>query len=146
MAKFEEAYKLLPSAPGSGRAEGLLTRVRTESSDYLRDFARHSEAIQSWDHKKPFGWFKSVSAFFFGKEWVTNSSWHDFFGLLPLLSGSLIISIIALVVAVPFSVGAAIYVNQLANPWEQSIVKPAIEFVQAIPSVVLGFFGISFWT
>ncbi|NNM31202.1 MAG: phosphate ABC transporter permease subunit PstC, partial [Akkermansiaceae bacterium] len=73
---------------------------------------------------------------------VTNSSWHDFFGLLPLFTGSLLISVIALAVAVPFSVGAAIYVNQLAHPWEQHIIKPAIEFVQAIPSVVLGFFGI----
>jgi phosphate transport system permease protein len=83
-----------------------------------------------------------VGAFFFGTEWVTNSSWHDFYGLLPLLSGSVLISIIALVVAVPFAIGAAIYVNQLASRLEQNLIKPAIEFVQAIPSVVLGFFGI----
>ncbi len=49
---------------------------------------------------------------------------------------------IALIVAVPFSIGAAIYVNQLARRWEQNLIKPAIEFIQAIPSVVLGFFGI----
>jgi phosphate transport system permease protein len=49
---------------------------------------------------------------------------------------------IALAVAVPFSIAAAVYVNQLASFREQSLVKPAIEFIGAIPSVVLGFFGI----
>ena len=78
----------------------------------------------------------------FGKHWITNSSWHDFYGLLPLFTGSLLISIIALTVSVPFAVAAAIYVNQIARFKEQSFVKPAIEFIGAIPSVVLGFFGI----
>jgi len=43
---------------------------------------------------------------------------------------------------VPFSVASAIYVNQLAGPFEQNLIKPTIEFIQAIPSIVLGFFGI----
>ena len=73
---------------------------------------------------------------------MTNSSWHDFYGLLPLFSGSLAISVVALLVAVPFSVAGAIYVNQLASTREQNWIKPAIEFIGAIPSVVLGFFGI----
>ncbi len=133
---------MLPAAPGSARAEGRLTQVRTETAAYLRDFERHSAAVQEWDHRKDFGWFKSVTMFFFGKDWVTNSDWHDFFGLMPLFTGSLLISVIALVVAVPFALGAAIYVNQLASLWEQRAIKPAIEFIQAIPSVVLGFFGI----
>lgn len=45
--------------------------------------------------------------------------------------------------AVPFGVGAAIYVNQMASAREQRMIKPCIEFIAAFPSVVLGFFGIA---
>jgi phosphate transport system permease protein len=119
-----------------------LEQVRRMTPAYLRDFERARTAAGEWRHDQPYGWLRSIGAFFFGTEWVTNSSWHDFYGLLPLLTGSVLISLIALTVAVPFSVGAAIYVNQLAHPAEQHVIKPAIEFVQAIPSIVLGFFGI----
>jgi phosphate transport system permease protein len=53
------------------------------------------------------------------------------------------VSVIALFMAVPLGVGAAIYINQFASAREQRLVKPAIEFISAIPSVVLGFFGIA---
>jgi phosphate transport system permease protein len=52
------------------------------------------------------------------------------------------IAIIALSIAIPVSISAAIYVNHFAKPHEQALVKPIIEFIQAIPSVVLGFVGI----
>ena len=84
----------------------------------------------------------SVVTFFLGTEWVTNSSWNDVYGLMPLFSGSCMIALIAIFIAVPFSVAAAIYVNQIAGPLEQNLIKPTIEFIQAIPSIVLGFFGI----
>jgi phosphate transport system permease protein len=51
--------------------------------------------------------------------------------------------VVALLLAVPLGVGAAIYVNQIATPLEQRFIKPSIEFISAIPSVVLGFFGIA---
>tara|TARA_R110002096_G_scaffold43413_5_gene117032 strand:+ start:3906 stop:5945 length:2040 start_codon:yes stop_codon:yes gene_type:complete len=95
-----------------------------------------------WHHDDSLSIVGSTSAFVLGRNWITNSSWHDFYGLLPLFTGSFLISIIALVVAVPFSIAAAIYVNQLAGPRQQQFIKPAIEFIGAIPSVVLGFFGI----
>jgi phosphate transport system permease protein len=49
----------------------------------------------------------------------------------------------ALTIAIPLGVAAAIYVNQMAQPMEQRFIKPYIEFISAIPSVVLGFFGIA---
>ncbi len=64
-------------------------------------------------------------------------------GVLPLFFGSLLISVIALVIAIPLGLGAAVYVNQVARPIEQKFIKPTIEFISAIPSVVLGFFGIA---
>lgn len=140
--KFQAAYERLPRAVGSPLADAKLQEMREMVPRFRRDFDRNRERAQAWRHDEPFSWGKSIAMFFFGKDWVTNSSWHDFYGLLPLLTGSLLISAIALTVSVPFSIGAAIYVNQLARLWEQNLIKPAIEFVQAIPSVVLGFFGI----
>lgn len=62
---------------------------------------------------------------------------------MPLLTGSLLISLVALLIATPISVSAAIYTNQFATDREKEIIKPVIEFIQAIPSVVLGFIGIA---
>ncbi|MDA1006396.1 MAG: hypothetical protein O3A87_07930, partial [Verrucomicrobia bacterium] len=112
LVALKAAMELVPRAPGSKEAEARLTQIRSELPDVLQDFSRNSVMVQEWRHDKPYGWWRSISAFFFGKDWVTNSSWHDFFGLLPLFTGSLLISVIALMVAVPFAVSAAIYVNQ----------------------------------
>ncbi|MBI3877485.1 MAG: phosphate ABC transporter permease subunit PstC, partial [Verrucomicrobia bacterium] len=60
-----------------------------------------------------------------------------------LFTGSLLIAVLALVIAIPLGVAAAIYVNQVATRTEQKLIKPYIEFISAIPSVVLGFFGIA---
>lgn len=98
---------------------------------------------RDWDPGRdvPFG--ASLAAFFLGQRWVTNSEWHDRYGLLPLLVGSFLISAVAIAIAVPFSVAAAIFVSEFASSAERNIVKPAIEFIAAIPSIVLGFFGIT---
>ncbi len=64
------------------------------------------------------------------------------FNIVPLLIGSLKVTIIALLFSVPLALGAAIYVSQLAKPKVKEIVKPAIELLSGIPSVVLGFFGL----
>jgi len=104
--------------------------------------AQNAKRIPNWKHDRPVSWPASIGSFFFGPDWVTNSSWHEFYGLMPLFLGSLLIAIVAIAVSVPFSVSAAIYVNQLAPFKEQSLVKPAIEFIEAIPSVVLGLFGV----
>jgi phosphate transport system permease protein len=101
------------------------------------------ERLKAWDQNKPYSPIESFSRFVFGTKWVTQSFWQDWYGFLPLFIGSLCISFTALLVAVPFGVGAAIYVNQLASPAEANFIKPYIEFISAIPSVVLGFFGIA---
>lgn len=132
----------LPAKFASEPAADLIERVREGASDYLVFLQERTEKANEWQWDQPVGYVYSTTAFFFGTEWITNSSWRDFYGLLPLFTGSLMISLIALAVAVPFSVGAAIYVNRLATRWEQNIIKPVIELVQAIPSVVLGIFGI----
>jgi phosphate transport system permease protein len=99
--------------------------------------------LEKWDPLTPLPWYVGITDFFFNTNWLTASSWQDYYGIVPLLVGSLLISIVALGIAVPLGVGAGIYVNQIATPWEQHLIKPAIEFISAIPSVVLGFFGVA---
>lgn len=110
--------------------------------DVEEDIAAAAAEAQEWSCDRAHSFFSTLVAFFFGSRWETNSTFQDFYGLLPLLAGSALISLIALTFAVPIGVASAVYVNQLAKPAEASMIKPLIEFVQAIPSVVLGIFGI----
>lgn len=102
----------------------------------------HRQKLADWDPRQPISKWRAIGAFLSGKNWLTASDQQDWYGLLPLLTGSLLISSIALFFAVPFGVGAAIYVNQIAGSAERHFIKPYIEFISAIPSVVIGFFGI----
>lgn len=110
---------------------------------YATELAGAEAKLTAWDQAKPVSWFESFNAFAFGRHWITGSFWQDWYGVIPLFTGSLLISFLALLIAIPLGVAAAIYVNQLARPVEQKIIKPYIEFIAAIPSVVLGFFGIA---
>jgi phosphate transport system permease protein len=110
---------------------------------YFKEVELIAGRMAAWDQSKPIGWLESFNAFAFGRKWVTASFWHDWYGIIPLLTGSLLIAFIALLIALPLGVAAAVYVNQVARPAEQKIIKPYIEFISAIPSVVLGFFGIA---
>jgi len=110
---------------------------------YAQSIPVTAQAMATWDQTKPIGWWESFNAFAFGREWVTASFWQDWYGVIPLFTGSLLISFLALLLAIPLGIAAAIYVNQVARPTEQKFIKPYIEFISAIPSVVLGFFGIA---
>src|SRR4051812_3694933 len=64
------------------------------------------------------------------------------FALLPLILGTLKVTIVSMVIAVPLGVGVAVYVSQYASPRVREVVKPAVELLAGIPSVVLGFFAL----
>jgi len=145
-ARQIEAMKaLMVQAPSFTDAE--LTRRMEKFQEFVRGYFKEVEEIarkmDAWDQTKPVSWLEALNAFAFGREWITASFWQDWYGIIPLLSGSLLIAFLALLIALPLGVAAAIYVNQVARPWEQKVIKPYIEFISAIPSVVLGFFGIA---
>ncbi len=73
--------------------------------------------------------------------WQPVSQIHKY-NIVPLFIGSLKATLVALLFAVPFSLGAAIYVSQLAAPRTRELLKPVIEMLAGIPSVVLGFFAL----
>lgn len=64
------------------------------------------------------------------------------YNIIPLIIGSLKATLVALLVSIPLGVGAAIYVSQLAPPRWRELIKPTIELLSGIPSVVLGFFAL----
>jgi phosphate transport system permease protein len=64
------------------------------------------------------------------------------FGLLPLIIGTVKVTIVSMAVAVPLGVGSALYISQYARPRTREILKPLIELLAGIPSVVLGFFAL----
>jgi phosphate transport system permease protein len=74
-----------------------------------------------------------------------STRWYpieDYYGILPLISGSLIVTILAMVIALPFGIGTAIYIGEIAPQSVNEILKPLVEILAGIPSVVLGFIGI----
>ncbi len=135
-----------PPALAKGSSPELqdrLEKFKEATTHYLASFPETEQKLEQWNPLEPVPWYRAVTSFLFGKSWITNSFWQDVYGVIPLLSGSLMVSAIALSIAVPFGVCAAIYVNEIAGAKEQHFIKPAIEFIAAIPSVVLGFFGIA---
>jgi phosphate transport system permease protein len=94
-----------------------------------------------------FGFFSEVSiiAFLTDTEWTPLFS-NKRFGILPLLSGTILTTLIAVSVAVPLGLVIAIYLSEYANPILRNIVKPVLEVLAAIPTVVYGFFALEFVT
>ena len=132
-----------PPALTSAKERKAFTKWKAEVEAYLKQLPAVVEKLRAWDPNKPVPAYRAITSFLFGTQWVTASFWQDWYGIIPLLVGSLMVSIVALVIAVPLGVCGAIYVSEIASPIEKSLIKPYIEFISAIPSVVLGFFGIA---
>jgi phosphate transport system permease protein len=86
--------------------------------------------------------FKTVSFsdFIFGKEWYPTSE-NARFGIYPLIVASVSVTLLASIIAVPLSMAIAIYLAEVAHSTVREIVKPVIEIIASIPSVIIGFFG-----
>jgi phosphate transport system permease protein len=80
--------------------------------------------------------------FLFGLTWDPKFRGGSSFGLIPLLWGTLYISFVAMVVAIPLGLFTAIYLSEYASPRVRAVVKPAIEVIAGIPTVVFGLFAL----
>jgi phosphate transport system permease protein len=136
---------LLSSAPAmpSPELQARLDKFKQLTRTFVATFPVIEGEVETWDYRRPVPWWQGFTSFMFGRDWITASFWQDWYGVIPLLVGSCMVSFVALLIAVPLGVGAAVYVNQIATPAEQRLIKPCIEFISAFPSVVLGFFGIA---
>ncbi|MEO8795122.1 MAG: phosphate ABC transporter permease subunit PstC [Daejeonella sp.] len=84
----------------------------------------------------------SVLEFLGGKEWFPTAQPAAQFGAWPLILGTLYVSLIAILIALPLGLTTAIYLAEIADPKMRNILKPIIELLAGIPSVVYGFFGL----
>jgi phosphate transport system permease protein len=87
----------------------------------------------------------SVVDFLTGKDWSPLFE-PAHFGVLPLVAGTFVVTIVACLVALPFGLGSAIYLSEYARPRARSFLKPALEVLAGIPTVVFGFFALTFVT
>ena len=87
----------------------------------------------------------TVKQFLTGKEWSPLFS-DPAFGIRPLVQGTLIISGIAMLVAVPLGLGTAIYLSEYASRRVRAVVKPTLELLAGIPTVVFGYFALTYFT
>ncbi len=85
----------------------------------------------------------SFKEFFFTTNWRPEAAGASQYGALALICGSLAVSLIAMVIAVPFGVGVAVYLSEFCKSRTKEILKIVIELLAAIPSVVWGFIGIT---
>jgi phosphate transport system permease protein len=91
--------------------------------------------------------FETVSVW----EFLTNTAWSPLFanpqyGVLPLVSGTVTVTAIALVVAIPMGTIIAIYLSEFASHRTRETVKPALELIAAVPTIVFGYFALLFLT
>ena len=84
----------------------------------------------------------SVKDVFAGAEWFPTATPAAQFGFLPLITGTLWVSLFAILFALPFGLSVAIYMSEVANSRVRNLLKPIIELLSGIPSVVYGFFGL----
>jgi phosphate transport system permease protein len=84
-------------------------------------------------------------------DFLTGTTWAPLFepahfGVLPLVAGTLLVTAIASAVAMPLGLGAAIYLSEYASPRTRGILKPAFEILAGIPTIVFGYFALTFMT
>jgi phosphate transport system permease protein len=138
-----EHLLVAPPSLSNAKARHLFAQWEKGVREYLAQFPATLQQLHAWNPHAPVPAYRAITSFLFGSNWITASFWQDWYGVIPLLVGSVMVALVALLIAVPLGVSAAIYVSEVATRAEKRLIKPYIEFISAIPSVVLGFFGIA---
>jgi phosphate transport system permease protein len=97
--------------------------------------------------EETFGFFQKVSIFeyAFGTKWSALIEPRSF-GVLPLVWGTVIVAGIAGMIALPIGLGAAVFLSEYASPRTRSILKPTLEVLAGVPTIVYGFFAVNWVT
>lgn len=95
--------------------------------------------------EQAFEFFREVSltSFLFGTTWTALFKTPEY-GVLPLVAGTLWITLIALLVALPLGLLSAVYLSEYASPRARNVLKPALELLAGVPTIVYGFFAVTF--
>jgi phosphate transport system permease protein len=88
----------------------------------------------------------SLAEFFTSREWLPFFRNNPSYGILPLVCGTFLVTCIAMAVAVPVGIGCAIFLSEYATDRVRRIIKPILEILAGIPTIVYGFFALTFVT
>ena len=89
--------------------------------------------------------FVSISQwdFFTGTVWDPTNPVEPLYGMVPLLVATLVVTFLSALIAIPIGLGATIYLSEIAHPRIKKVMKPAVEVLAGLPSVMLGFFALT---
>jgi phosphate transport system permease protein len=147
------ATELLLSRGGSGIQAGDLVRVENEvmlvkaATGQAATVVRGQQGTEAVAHAANVALFRgkrvSLVEFFTGTKWSPQIGQ---FGILPLVTATLMTSVIAMLVALPLGLSVAIYLSEYASERARKILKPILEVLSGIPTVVYGYFALTFMT
>jgi phosphate ABC transporter, permease protein PstC len=128
-----EDYELLSEKLGEviGSSSGIIAFLPEEYAP------RNQAGVKALPEEKI-----NPADFFAGREWMPTATPSPQFGIFPLIMGTLWVSFFAILIALPLGLGVAVYLSELAGERTRKVLKPAIELLAGIPSVVYGFFGL----
>ena len=139
---LSELLGSVPLTPGAIKVENAREMKRAiignkENAFGFLDREEISRGVKEFQLVKRVGFFE----FLFRKSWYPPPNEPPSFQILPILLASIAVTLFSAIIAVPLGVGCAIYMSEIAHPKTSEILKPIIELFAALPSVVIGFFG-----
>ncbi len=143
--RFEEVFDLYPEEEFGADYEHLpqkLSEVITKNPNILAYLPKqYAPASGGQVRQIPLENIR-LTDFFGGSEWLPTTTPAPLFGVVPLVVGTVLVSIVAILIALPLGLGVAVYLSELAGERTRKLMKPTIELLAGIPSVVYGFFGL----
>lgn len=142
--RFEDMLKYFSEedlGPSYEHAEECINKFITTNSGVI-GFVPIDFVGNSFEGKRLDDHHISFSEVFAGAEWLPTATPAAQFGFLPLIMGTIWVTVFAILFALPFGLAVSIYMAEVANERMRKILKPIIELLSGIPSVVYGFFGL----
>ena len=129
---------------------GIMQILIVDTYEFFKDlpqkFAEQAQEFAEQGNEELANLFKNLNPFlefFTGAEWTPLFS-PARFGILPLLSGTLVTSTVGLCLAIPFGTSISLYLSEFANAKLRETLKPILELIAGVPSVVFGYFALGF--
>ena len=151
-----DTTEFLLSEGGSAIAEGTLIRFGTTGTEIMQVVSVSGNTIvveRGVNGTEPLSHINGIALytgtrvtlleFFTGTEWQPQI---EKFGILPLVNATLITTLVAMLVAIPFGIGVAIYLSEYASTRVRNTLKPVLEVLAGIPTIVYGYFALTFMT
>ncbi len=151
-----DTTEFLLSDSGSAIAEGTLIRFGTTGTEIMRVVSvadntvvteRGVNGTEPLSHDSGIALYTGTRVtlleFFTGTEWQPQI---EKFGILPLVNATLMTTLVAMLVAIPFGIGVAIFLSEYASTRVRNTLKPILEVLAGIPTIVYGYFALTFMT